>query len=142
VLLIDVNVLVYAFREDAPDHNAYRGWLVETIDSGKPFGVSDLVLSGFLRVTTHPSIFKPPTPTLEALLFAEALRSQPNCVSLAPGSRHWDIFTDLCRATKPRGNGIPDTFLAALAIEVDAEWITADGGFSRFSNLRWRHPLS
>ena len=142
MLLIDVNVLVYAFREDAPGHDAYRGWLLETIDSGKPFGVSDIVLSGFLRITTHPRIFKPASPILEALRFAEALRAQPNCVPLAPGSRHWGIFTDLCRSTEPRGNGIPDAFLAALAIEADAEWITADGGFSRFPDLRWRHPLS
>lgn len=141
MLLIDVNVLVYAFREDAPGHEAHRGWLLATIDSGEPFGVSDLVFSGFLRITTHPRIFKPASPILEALRFAEALRSQPNCVSVAPGSRHWDIFADLCRATEPYGNGVPDTFLAALAIEADAEWITADGGFSRFPSLRWRHPL-
>lgn len=142
MLLIDVNVLVYAFREDAPRHDDYRGWLLETIGSGKPFGIADIVLSGFLRITTHPRIFKPASPILEALGFAEALRSQPNCVSLAPGSRHWEIFTHLCRATEARGNAIPDTFLAALAIEADAEWITADGGFSRFPDLRWRHPLS
>ncbi|HEX5715460.1 MAG TPA: type II toxin-antitoxin system VapC family toxin [Thermoanaerobaculia bacterium] len=141
MLLIDVNVLVYAFREDAPRHDEYRGWLLKTIDSGKPFGVADIVLSGFLRITTHPSIFKPASPILEALRFAEALRSQPNCVSLTPGARHWGIFTHLCRATAPRGNDIPDTFLAALAIEAEAEWITADGGFSRFPDLRWRHPL-
>lgn len=141
MILTDVNVLVYAFREDSPDHSSYRAWLLETVRSGTTFGVADLVLSGFLRITTHPGIFSPPTPPAEALRFAEALRAQPNCISLAPGPRHWAIFSRLCREVGARGNAIPDVYLAALAIETGAEWVTTDGGFARFPDLRWRHPL-
>lgn len=141
MILTDVNVLVYSFREDSPDHSSYRTWLLEMVRSGRAFGVADLVLSGFLRVTTHPRIFDPPTPPAEALRFAEALRAQPNCVSLAPGPRHWTIFSWLCRRIEARGNAVPDAYLAALAIENEAEWITTDGGFARFPGLRWRHPL-
>jgi hypothetical protein len=67
VLLIDVHVLVHAHREDAPGHEAYRLWLEETIAGDVPFAVPELVLSGFLRVVTHPRIFAPPTPLEEAL---------------------------------------------------------------------------
>jgi hypothetical protein len=43
------------------------------------------VLSGFLRVVTHPAIFTPPSPMTNALSFVEELRSQPNCVPVGPG---------------------------------------------------------
>ncbi len=140
MILIDVNVLVHAFREDAPRHAALRPWLEGVINSDSSFGFSDLVLSGFLRIVTHPKVFTPPTPLAPALDFAEAVRSQPNCISISPGERHWSIFTRLCRECETRGNLIPDAFLAALAIESGSELITTDRDFSRFPGLRWRPP--
>jgi hypothetical protein len=86
-------------------------------------------------------VFRQPTPLGTALAFAELLRSQPNCVPVAPGPRHWDIFTQLCRAAGVKGNLVPDAYLAALAIESGSEWITTDRDFGRFRGLRWRHPL-
>jgi hypothetical protein len=142
VILLDVNVLVHAFREATPDHRRYRGWLDAALASDEPFGLSDLVLSGFVRVATHPRVFDPPAPIGRALAFADALRSQPNAVLVAPGSRHWEIFERLCRAVDAKGNLVPDAYLAALAIESGSEWITTDRDFSRFPGLRWRHPLA
>jgi len=141
VILIDVNVLVYAFHEGAPDHARYREWLDETVLSPEPYGVSDLVLSGFIRVATHPRIFDPPAPAAKALGFAEVIREQPNAVTVAPGPRHWGIFTGLCEEANAKGNLVPDAYLAALAIESGSEWVTTDRDFSRFPGLRWRHPL-
>jgi len=66
MILIDVNVLVYAYREDSPNHPAFRNWLSDLINSGEPFGVAALALSGFLRITTHPKIFNPPSPPEDA----------------------------------------------------------------------------
>src|SRR2546426_10605494 len=126
MLLIDVNVLVYAFREGAPNHPAYRRWLDGVVASREPVGIVDLILSGFLRVVTHPRIFSPPVPLERALEFAESLRSAPAAVPLAPGERHWALFTDLCRVAGARGSLIPDAFLAALAIEHGCEWVTED----------------
>lgn len=140
MILLDVNVLVDAFRQDAPGHQTVRPWLEKRIRSESAFAVSDLVLSGFLRVVTHPRVFDPPTPLTAALEFAEALRAQPNCVTLAPGNRHWGIFRRLCLASDVRGNLVPDAYLAALAIESGSEWITSDRDFSRFEGLRWRPP--
>jgi toxin-antitoxin system PIN domain toxin len=140
VILFDVNVLVTAFREDAPRHEMVRSWLESTIASESAFALSDLVLSGFLRVVTHPRVFDPPTPLEAALEFAQAVREQPNCVSIAPGSRHWKIFRRLCREADARGNLIPAAYLAALAVESGSEWITLDRDFSRFTSLRWRPP--
>ncbi len=140
MILLDVNVLVEAFRQDAPRHATVRPWLESTIASEGAFAVSDLVLSGFLRVVTHPRVFDPPTPLTAAMDFAEALRAQPNCVSVAPGNRHWGIFRRLCLEADVRGNLIPDAYLAALAVESGSEWISSDRDFSRFQGLRWRPP--
>ena len=98
-------------------------------------------MSGFLRVVTHPKVFREPTPMVEALRFVEALRLAPAGIPVAPGERHWEVFTDLCQRTQATGNRIPDAFLAALAIEHGATWVTADRGFARFTGLRWEHPL-
>ena len=139
--LPDVNVLVYARREDAVDHVRYREWLEQLINGDEAFGMADLVLSGFLRIVTHPRIFDPPTPLEDALVFVDTLTSRPNCVRLAPGPRHWELFTELCRKTGAKGNVVPDTYHAALAIETGSTWVTADRGFARFPGLRWKHPL-
>jgi len=141
VQLVDVNVLVYAHRKDAPDHERYRAWLEAWLDSDTAFGLSDLVLSGFLRVVTHPRIFNRPTPVEAALEFTDAIRSRPNCVPIAPGRRHWEIFTRLCSVAGVKGNLVPDAYFAALAIESGSEWITTDRDYSRFPHLKWRHPL-
>ncbi len=141
MFLFDVNILVYAHREDAPQHEAYREFLEKLINSEQAYGMADLVLSGFLRIVTHPRIFKPPSDMATALAFARQVRNRPNCVTVSPGPRHWKIFTRLCEKAGVKGNLVPDAYFAALAIESGSEWITTDRDFSRFPGLRWRHPL-
>lgn len=141
MVLPDINVLVYAHRADAPNHVAYHRWLEDTINSDVAYGMADIVLSGFLRVVTHPRIFDPPTEMTVALAFANQVRNQPNCVLVIPGRRHWNIFNSLCEQAGVKGNLVPDAYLAALAIESGCEWITTDRDFSRFRDLNWRHPL-
>jgi toxin-antitoxin system PIN domain toxin len=95
--LPDVDVLVYAHRGDAPDHPRYLGWLEQVVNGDEAYGLADLVLSGFLRVVTHPRVFSPDSSLADALAFAGMLRARPNCVPVAPGPRHWDLFVSLCR---------------------------------------------
>ena len=141
MILMDVNILVYAHREDTTDHPAYRDWVEDTINSGGTYGVSELVLSGFIRVVTHPKVFERPTPLEVALEVVNQIRSQPQAVPIRPGPRHWAIFEQLLRSTGATGNLVPDAYHAALAIESGCDWITTDKGFLRFAGLRARHPL-
>lgn len=141
MILLDVNVLVYAHRSDAADHARYREWLEGVVNADAAYGVSDLVLSGFLRVVTHPRIFREPTPLDTALAFLSDVRERPHCLGVSPGERHWEVFTRLCREARVKGNLVPDAYLAALAIESGSEWITTDRDYARFPGLRWRHPL-
>ena len=141
MILPDVNVLIYAFRDAAPGHAQYRDWLRDRVASSEAFGLSELVLSGVVRVLTHPAVFSPVTPTEAAFEFVDALRAQPNAVLLTPGQRHWDIFSRLCTTARARGNLVSDAYHAALAMEHGCEWITTDRDYARFPGLRWRHPL-
>lgn len=141
MVLVDVNVLVYAHRSDASNHLRYRGWLESVVNSEPVFGLADLVLSGFLRIVTHPKIFRDPSPLDLAMQFLADLRDHPNCVHVNPGDKHWEIFTRLACQANAKGNLIPDAYLAALAIESGSEWITSDRDYSRFPGLRWRHPF-
>jgi toxin-antitoxin system PIN domain toxin len=134
--LPDVNVLVYAHREDTDQHKQSLAWLETRINSDESFAISELVLSGFLRIVTHPKIFNPPSKLEDALTFIEQIRNQTNCVIVVPQERHWAIFSNLCRQANAKGNLIPDAYYAALAIETGSEWITTDQDFSQFSGLK------
>lgn len=134
-------MLVNASRDDAPRHQEYAAWLESVLLSPASFGVSELVLAGVVRITTHRRIFATPTPVTDALEFVESIRNHPRAVRIAPGSRHFAIFRDLCSAAAATGNLVADAYLAALAIESGSEWITDDRDFARFPGLRWRHPL-
>ena len=133
---------MYAHRLDVPDHTRYKGWLEEMLTGEPAFAVSELVLSGFVRVATHPRAFKQPTPLDVALSFADRIRNHANAVAVAPGERRWSIFRRLCRGAGAKGNLVSDANLAALAIESGSEWITTDRDYARFGGLRWKHPLA
>ena len=141
MILPDVNVLIYAHREDAEGHARYRSWLESVLRGEEPFGISDVVLSGFLRVATHPRIFNPPTPPATAIEFVKLIRNQPHAVPVMPGPRHWEIFLRLCNEPGVKGNLVADAYLAALAIESGSEWVTTDADYSRFAGLKWHHPF-
>lgn len=140
--LLDVNVLVFAFREDADRHEEYQTWLDDLINGDSVFGLSEQALTGFVRISTHPKIFKKPSTLEEAFGFARALRTHPHSRLVRPTESHWSLFTELCRAADARGNLVTDAWFAALAIESGCTWITTDRDFAYFPGLCWQHPLN
>jgi toxin-antitoxin system PIN domain toxin len=140
MVLLDVNVLVTAMRQDAPRHDKIRSYVESLRRAPEPFGLSDQVLAGTLRVLTHPRVFSPPTPSERAVAYITALRETPNALLVAPGPRHWEIFLELLASSGATGNLVADTWHAALAIEHGCEWISDDADFARFQGLRWRRP--
>ena len=132
----DVNVLVSAFREDADHHRRCRVWLTDALSGREQVGLSELVLSGALRVLTHPRVFHPPTPSEAATAFVDALLAQPVSVPLRPGAGHWRIFRGMTTTLRLTGNRIPDAYHAALAAEHGCTWVTLDRGFTMYSGLR------
>ncbi len=139
--LMDVNILVYAHREDVNDHKLFLQWLESLLNGHTDYGYSELVLSGFLRVVTHPKVFEIPSSVDDALFFVNQIRNQPNAIKITPKENHWGIFEKLMSEIKAKGNFIPDAYHAALAIESGCEWITTDKGFKKFKGLKTIHPL-
>jgi len=140
MLMPDVNILVYAHREESPRHSEYAQWLTRMAVGKEPFALSELVLSGFLRVVTNPKIFRPPSTLTQAFEFLQQLINQANCRLVRPGERHWEIFRGLCQDSTIYGKRIADAYHAALAIEQGCEWVSADTDFALFQDqLRWQH---
>jgi toxin-antitoxin system PIN domain toxin len=142
VIVPDVNVLLYAFRDDLPAHEDHRKWLLDRLAGEEPVALPDAVLAGFMRVVTHPRIFSPPTPPLEAAAFVDALLAAPGAVTPTLSAAHLETFLCLCTRANARGSLVADAYLAAVAIELDAVLVTTDRDFARFQGLRWRHLLS
>ena len=141
MLMPDVNVLVYAHREDETWHEPYAGWLKRLVDGREPFSLSVLVAVGFIGIVTNPKIFDEPTPLPVALAAIEQLSGHPRCRISLPGMDHLDEVARLCRATGARGKSVADAQHAALAIADGSTWVTRDTDFSSFEGhgLRWQH---
>lgn len=138
--LFDVNVAVYAMRRDMPEHDAYRIWFEGAAMGVEPLGYSEFVLQAALRIVTNHRVFQQPSRIVDALSFCEAVRSAPAAIRVEPGRRHWTIFSGLLVEHRLAGNAVPDAYLASLALEQNATWVTRDRGFARFGGLRWFDP--
>lgn len=143
MLFLDVNICVAAIRPDSSDQaNAVRDWLEPRLSGHIPVGISDFVLSAMIRIATHPRIFATPTSPGKAMTFAEALRTAPAAETVRSGQRHWSIFQSLVAGHRLRGNDVPDAYLASLALEHGATFVTLDRGFGRFAGLKLLDPLA
>ncbi len=142
MILPDVNVLIYAFRDDAPEHAVCRPWLDAVVAGNIRFGISPLTLSAVVRITTNTRTYEVPSTLDEAFGYCQDLLGQPHCQIVEPGERHFDIFRRLCLETRTRGPRVTDAWFAALAIEWGCEWITLDRDYARFPGLKVSAPTA
>jgi hypothetical protein len=140
MILPDVNVLIYAFRPDSAHHGRCRAWLDEVVRADSAFGLSPLVLSAIVRITTNRQSYPDAETLAEAFAFCNWLLDRPNAVVINPGERHWAIFERLTRETETTGARATDAWFAALAIEHGCEWVTIDRDYARFPGLKWSLP--
>ena len=134
MILHDVNVLVYAHREEIAQHEVAAEVLTQSARSLSKFAVSELVLSGFLRIVSNSKIFKPATEVTIGLKFCSNLTELDQVVSLSPGSDHFIIFSNLVQKYQLKGKLVADAYHAALAIEYGCTWLTFDSDFARFKD--------
>jgi toxin-antitoxin system PIN domain toxin len=139
--VLDINVLVNAYRGEVPKHASFAQYVQSLVNGNQQFAVPSLSLSGLVRIVTHPRIFNPPSPTDDVLKFVEQLRATTHCLIAVPGNRHLEIFIGLCRKGNARGGLVSDAYIAATAIEIGGELVTDDRGMARWPGLRWRHPF-
>jgi toxin-antitoxin system PIN domain toxin len=135
LLLLDVNVVVAAHRDDHVHYAQVDGWFRGVLAGPEPFAVPMLVWTSFLRLVTNPRVFNPPTPRVDAFAFLDAVCSQPHHVLLGPGAHHVELLQRLCDEANATGDLIPDAVLAAIALEHDCEVASFDRDFARFSSI-------
>jgi toxin-antitoxin system PIN domain toxin len=139
---VDTNILVYAHRDEMPHHQTAARLLRSLATGSEPWVLPWPCIYEFLRVVTHPRLFRPTTPLGEAWKAVELLLDSPSIVPIAEGDRHRQIIADLLGRTPVTGNALHDAHIAALLIEQGVpEILTADEDFRRFVSLKVTNPF-
>ena len=141
MILVDANLLLYAYDAAAPEHPKARRWLEDVLAKPDPVVFPWQSIHAFLRIATNPRAWVSPLTIEEARSIVDEWLSLPNVVTPTPGERHWEIMRDILADSQCRGPLVSDAVLAALALEYGAELCTNDRDFSRFPKLRLVNPL-
>ena len=141
MILVDANLLLYAYHPRAEQHEKSRAWLEAALSGPDLVRFAWVTLWAFVRIATHPRVFDRPLSISEARAAISAWLDQPAAGILEPGERHWDILRALMRDGQTAGPLVMDAVLAAIALEHGATLCTTDRDFTRFSGLRWMNPL-
>ena len=115
MMLLDLNVLLYAVNEDAPHHARARRWLEETLSGTETVAFSWSAILGFLRLSTRASVFPKPLSVDDAFAAIRGWLAQPCATVIDPGERHLAVLEGLLRPLGTGGNLTSDAHLAALA---------------------------
>ena len=141
MILVDANLLIYAFDADSPQHERARAWLDRLLRETASVGFPWESITAFLRVVTNPRIYSSPSTVAAAWRqIDEWTAGEPSWIPTVT-ARHSEVFAELLALPGIRGNHVHDAHLAALAIEHGLVLCSADVGFARFPRLRWMNPL-
>ena len=142
MILVDANLLVYAYNGNLPQHERGRAWLDEQLNGTAAVGLPWPSLLAFVRLVSNPRIFAQPVSVTTAWQQAEAwLRQEPVWIPL-PTARHAEVLGPVMQLAEGRANLVPDAHLAALAIEHGLTLCSADRDFARFPGLVWHDPMA
>jgi toxin-antitoxin system PIN domain toxin len=145
VIVLDANILLYAYDSASPFHKRARSWLERVFSGADPVGLPWQTISAFLRIMTNPRLPGERFSLEEAAQIVDRWLAQPNvrllAPGLAPGDDHWSLFRRMIVEGHATGGLITDAQLAALTMEYGGVLYTADRDFARFPGLRWTNPL-
>ncbi|MGE0454290.1 MAG: type II toxin-antitoxin system VapC family toxin [Vicinamibacteria bacterium] len=140
MILVDANVLLYAYDARSPHHERCRAWVETAFSGDEPICVSWVTVLAFLRISTNPRIFPRPLRTEEALAVVTSWLARPAVSVLDAGERCWEVFKQAVTEARASGPLLMDAFLAALALENGATLVTTDADFRRFTKLKLHDP--
>lgn len=140
---IDVNILLYASDQTSPLHDKATGFVEHCIEGREVFCLAWTTLMSYVRMATHPSIFRRPLTHDEATRNIEALIATPHCRVISEEDGFWDVYREVTRDVPTRGNLVPDAHLAALLRQHGVKTLyTHDKDFRKFAFLQARDPLN
>jgi uncharacterized protein len=141
MIIVDVNLLLYAVISGFPQHDNARTWWEDVLNSATTVGLTSPAVFGFLRIATNPRVLESPLPIETAARYLREWLERPNVEFVTAGPRHLDIALDLLARAGTAGNLTTDAQLAAFAIECDADMYSNDNDFGRFPAVKWVNPL-
>ena len=141
MILVDANLLLYAYDPDCSQHTASRQWLEDVLSGPELVRFTWLTLWAFIRISTNPQVFVRPLSAAEAHTIVASWLQLPNAGIVDPGERHLELLGRLLDSGQATGALAMDAALAAIAIEHGATLCSADRDFSRFADVDWRNPI-
>ncbi|MHA6695267.1 TA system VapC family ribonuclease toxin [Homoserinimonas sp. A520] len=142
MIVVDANMLIYAYHSSAPEHETSLHWLDAQLAGDQQLALPWESLNAFTRIVSNPRIFPSPSTTSQAWEQVEDWLRMPNTWVPVPTPQHASIAADLYRSGTYSASDVPDIHLAALAISHGLKLATHDAGFARFDGLRWFDPLA
>jgi toxin-antitoxin system PIN domain toxin len=142
VIVLDANILLYAYDAVSNQHVKARAWLEEVLSGTDPVGLPWQTVTAFVRIVTNPRLSGKRFTPAEVIDVVDQWVDQPNVRLLGPGDHHWSFLRQTIMEGQARGPLITDAQLAALTIEHGGILCTTDRDFSRFPGLRWQNPIA
>jgi uncharacterized protein len=141
VIVLDANILLYAYDSNADKHVKARAWIERVFSDSSPVGLPWQTVTAFLRVVTNPTLPGQRFTPEEAAQIVNHWIDQPNVRLLGPGEDHWNLLRQMLVGGQARGPLVTDAALAAVTIEYGGVLHSTDRDFARFPGLRWTNPL-
>lgn len=142
MIVLDANLLLYAYDSASTLHARARAWIEQTFSGSAPVGLPWNTVCAFLRIMTNSRLPGERFSLPEAAQIVDSWLQQPNVRLLAPGEDHWLLFRQMLMEGQAPGPLVSDAHLAALTIESGGVLHTTDRDFARFPGLRWTNPLA
>jgi uncharacterized protein len=141
LIVVDANILVYAYQEQAPQRIAARMWLEEALSGIEPVRLPWRSIHTFLRLMSSGAIGQP--QRVDVLIeIVDSWLAASNVAVVVPGPSYWPILRKLLLEKQVRSDLVNDAHIAALALENGATVCTADRDFRRFDGLKIINPLA
>ena len=141
MIVLDANLLIYAYNKGSSHHGTARAWLENTLSNVEVVGLPWQTVSAFLRVTTNPKLPAERFSLEQAARIVDLWLAHPNVQVLTPGVGYWPLFRRMVIEGRAAGPRVSDAEIAALTMEYGGVLYTADRDFARFPGLRWKNPL-
>ena len=142
MILVDANLLLYAYDCESPHHEPARIWLESTLSSGRAVRFALVTLLAFVRIASDSRIYSHPLSPAEACSWIDEWLALPNVRLLQPGPRSWRLLSTMCQEGQAKGPMVMDAHLAALAMEHGASIATTDRDFMRFPDIDLVNPVA
>jgi toxin-antitoxin system PIN domain toxin len=141
MIVLDVNLLIYAYDTSCSEHKKARTWVEEVFSGDEPICLPWQTISAFLRILTYPQTFGERFTMQQTVAVIDGWLAMPHVRTLAPGEGHWKLLREMLASGDVRGKLTTDAVLAALTMEYGGVLYTNDRDFARFPGLRWVNPL-